>query len=131
MKKITLLAILVLGIVSFGCEKCDCDSDEYYIKYAAGAETIYSGGTLSINMRDENNENSSLDVTRNSWDIVIGPVGKGFTASLSVSSTYRYHTTLKAFIYISKNDSPFALKASDASDSEEGDPVDISFTIDY
>ena len=69
---------------------------------------------------------------RNLWETIIGPVSKGFNASMRVKATGETYDKLKIYtnIYVSKNDSPFALKKSDGSDTPR-DNVQINYTIDY
>ena len=72
----------------------------------------------------------TLTINQNAlWETIIGPVQKGFNATLKVSSQY-YDLKLYTNIYVSKNDSPFALKKIDGSDTPR-DSVQISYTIDY
>ena len=130
MKKIIILAILAFGIINFGCEKCDCDSDEYYIKYETYCTTRYVGHNLDISISMENSEITTFTTDpHGSWETVIGPVKKGFTASISVETT-NTDITLEASISVSKNDSPFALKASGESD-DLSEPLVIEYTIDF
>ena len=130
MKKYVLLVILAFGIISFGCEKCEeCDPDEYYIKYAVAVQTIYMGVALDIVMTNEYNETTPISTT-GSWNMTIGPVEKGFNASLSAATEREISSTiLITKIYVSKNDGPFAEKASGESDTSE--PVQIDYTIDF
>ena len=62
------------------------------------------------------------------WETIVGPVQKGFNATLEVSCDHNIY--LNSSIYVSKNDSPFAIKKNDESD-ELRDFVQISYTIDY
>lgn len=126
--------IVTLGIINFGCKKCEeceeCDPDEYYIKYAVGLDTRYMGVGLDIVYTNEYNETTPFS-TESSWNMTLGPVEKGFTASLSgATQTTPGNTILLVKIYVSKNDSPFALKASDESDDLTA-PLQIDYTIDY
>ena len=56
MKKLVLLAILAFGVFISGCEKCECGSDEYYIKYSVAVQTIHTGVAVDIVMTNEYNE---------------------------------------------------------------------------
>jgi hypothetical protein len=69
MRKIVILAILAFGVINFGCDKSDKDTDEYYVKYGAGAQTIYSSMDLDITFI---NENETLTTTITSWSMTIG-----------------------------------------------------------
>jgi hypothetical protein len=130
MKKIVLLVILAFGVINFGCDKCECDPDEYYIKYETYGTTRYVGHNLDISISMENSEITTFTTDpQGSWETVIGPVKKGFTASISVETSHT-DLTLEASISVNKNDSPFALKASGESD-DLSEPLEIEYTIDY
>ena len=109
--------IVTFGIINFGCQ-CDCEeaTDEYYVKYEIyGDAYLYSRVMVDITVNDENNNDVSF--TFNAvipWETIIGPVQKGFNATLKVS--VETAILLHAKIYVSKNDSPFAIKANDSSD---------------
>jgi len=66
------------------------------------------------------------------WETVIGPVQKGFNATLNVNAASSTNNQLRLYtnLYVSKNGSPFALKKSDGSDTPR-DNVQINYTIDY
>ena len=132
MKKIVLLAILAFGVIISGCEKCECDPDEYYIKYAVGVESgrVYNV-PIDIEIINEYGDKVSYSDT-DSWYITLGSVEEDFTASLSVELDQNYHggATLTANIQVSKNDGPFVVKASGES-ADLNDPVQIDYTIDF
>lgn len=131
MKNFVLLAILAFGIINSGCEKCDCNSDEYYIKYAAGVQSNSIWVPIDIEIRNENDQITPYSDT-DTWNITLGPVKKGFTASISVelNKDFLGDAILTANIQVSKNDGPFAVKASGES-ANENDPVQIEYTIDF
>ncbi len=119
----------IFGIV-FTFSGCENNSDEYYVKYEVLSNS--PGGQYTINATINSDSNVDLNFSFGSnfpWETIIGPVQKGFNATLKVSCEYD-HMILNTAIYVSKNDSPFALKQSDGSD-EERDYVEISYTIDY
>lgn len=102
MKKLALLINLALGFSNFGCEKSDecpgCDPDEYYIQYVAGLSTGISGVVRVITYTDETNQAITF-VTDRTFSIELGPVEKGFTASLSANTLNTVdNSTLKARI---------------------------------
>ena len=123
MKKIIILMSIVFLCA---CEKCDCgenntnnnqsveNKDEYYVKYTAWKDkgqvvsnpymtiTIEDGSTLKIN-------SSGGQVTK-----TIGPVKRGFTASISSNFPYKK-------IECCKNNGPFIVKLDKAG----------SYTIDF
>ena len=130
MKKIIILAILAFVVFISGCEKCECDTDEYYVKYETYGTTRYVGHNLNISISMENSEITTFTTApQGSWETVIGPVKKGFTASISVETSHT-DLTLEASISVNKNDSPFALKAIGES-NDLSEPLEIEYTIDY
>ncbi|RLD81056.1 MAG: hypothetical protein DRJ07_09685 [Bacteroidetes bacterium] len=127
--------IFTFGIISFSCDSDSDDegfSDEYYVKYEVSSTAIHVGGKLNVILNSETSEDMAITINkRQKWEVVIGPVRKGFDSKLKVSSVgtddwLRLYTN----IYVSKNDSPFALKMSDGSD-EVRQSVEINYTIDY
>jgi hypothetical protein len=133
-----LVFIITIGIINSSCnEECDNGDiepiDKYYVKYEVNSSTIYSGGKLDVTINTEKNENLVITISqRNLWETIIGPVQKGFNASMRVEATGETYDKLTIYtnIYVSKNGSPFALKKSDGSDTPR-DNVQISYTIDY
>jgi hypothetical protein len=130
--------ILAIGIINFGCEKkCDIDDSEeyaeYYVKYEVSSTTIYYGGKLDVILNSEKNQETAYIINqRQTWEAIIGPVQKGFVATLKVNATGNTYNQLRLYtnIYVSKNGSPFALKNSDGSDIRR-DEVQLNYTIDY
>ncbi len=135
MKQIVFLIIVAFGVINFGCDKCECDenTDEYYIKYAVGVESgRVSNVPIDMVIRNEHDEMTPYSDT-DAWTITLGPVKKGFTALISVGidqNNWFGDAILLPKIYISKNDSPFALKASGESD-DLSEPLEIEYTIDF
>jgi len=122
--------MFTLGVVNWGCSK---DDIEYYVKYEVNSSTIYTGGKLDVELTSENDQDITMQIpTRASWETIIGPVKKGFKASLKASEAGTNYGHLKLYtqISVSKNDSPFALKEIDGSD-EPRTTVEINYTIDY
>lgn len=133
----TIGLILLLGMLSPSCEKENegenAPSDEYYVKYEVNSTTIYLGRKLDVTLNTEKNELMTMTIDqRKLSETVIGPVEKGFKATLKVVAAGETHDKLKLYtkIYVSKNDSPFALKKNDGSDTPR-DFVQLSYTIDY
>ena len=126
--------IVAIGFINSGCDNGnEIDPDEYYIKYEVNSTTIYSGGKLDVTINTETNVPMTITIDqRTLWETIVGPVDKGFIASLNVTAIGDTNNQLKLYtnIYVSKNNSPFALKKSDGSDSPR-DYVQISYTIDY
>ena len=127
--------IAILGILNFGCDDGNGTSvpDEYYVKYEVNSSTIYTGGKLIVIINTEKNTPPTISInTRTQWEAIIGPVQKGFNATLDVSKegTADSHLTLYTQISVSKSGSPFALKKIDGSDTPRN-TVQINYTIDY
>lgn len=128
--------ILAFSIINIGCNKKDADikvPDEYYIKYEVSSNTIYYGGKLDVTINSETNKPVTITINqRTLWETLIGPVQKGFNATLNVTAIGQTHDKLKLYtnIYVSKNGSPFALKKIDGSDTPR-DNVSVNYTIDY
>lgn len=132
---LTMALTLLIGLFTISCNNDDepSPSDEYYVKYEVNSSTIYLGGKLDLTIRTEKNEDLTLVINqRTLHETIIGPVSKGFNASMSVMAQGNTFDKLKLYtnIYVSKNGSPFSLKKSDSSD-EPRDFVQISYTIDY
>ena len=120
---LTILTLIV------GCEKSN--TDEYYVKYEVDSSTIYSGGKLDVTINTEKSDAITITINqRVLWEIIIGPVNKGFKAEMQVEASDIRDLKLYTNIYVSKNNSPFALKAIDGSDTPR-DFVSIDYTIDY
>ena len=116
-KLFIIVFIVTIGIINFGCQ-CDCEeaTDEYYVKYEVISTTANNAYTLHATVNNEKNNDVSFTFAAGSqWETIIGPVQKGFNASLGVSAETVILFHLK--IYVSKNDSPFAIKANDSSDT--------------
>lgn len=123
-----ILAFLTL--ISPGCNKEE-DSAEYYVKYEVSSSTIYYGGKLNVSITNEEGINTIIIVnTRTDWEVVIGPVKKGFIADLSVEGPGDNYLTLYAQISASKNNGPFALKVADGSDDPRSS-CQLSYKIDF
>lgn len=130
-----LIFFVFIGSILGSCDTNDqeIDPDEYYVKYEVNSATIYSGGKLNVTIKTEQNEFMTLSVNqRKLSEIIIGPVQKGFNASMKVETASETHNKLKLYtsIYVSKNGSPFALKRNNGSD-EPRDMVELNYTIDY
>ena len=117
-----LVYLLIFCAFTAGCEK-STTKDEYYVKYQVESSTIYYGGKLNVQI---SNENGSLPLVINqkeNWETTIGPVNKGFKASLKVTKqgwdglSAENHLKLYLRVQVSKNNGPFALKQNNGSDS--------------
>lgn len=119
MKKI--LAIVFLTSVMISCDQNDLDTilpdnDNYYVKYdiSTSYPSIFRDWTVTTPQGSFTKEHFQTRY----WEDTFGPVKKGFKCSVQVSGT----PTIS--IYVSKNDEPFALKASVKGSS-------ASYTIDF
>jgi len=132
MRNIVLLAILVLGVINFGCEDCErCDPDVYYIQYAVGVESNSISVPIDIEIVNEYSDTVSYSDT-DSWNITLGSVEEDFIASIWVAidqDNFFGDATLTANIQVSKNNGPFVVKASGESDTSE--PLELEYTIDF
>lgn len=127
--------ILTFGIFNFSCnnETEIENTDYYYVKYLVSSTSIYTGGKLNVTINNENNTKTYLTIdTRKQWETIIGPVKKNFNATLKVESTSENDGTLKLYteIHVSKNDSPFALKSINGSETHRKQ-VELSCIINY
>jgi len=138
--RIAFVGLLIVSIgLNYSCNK-ECDekeiitpSDEYYVKYEVNSATIYYGGKLDVTINSDDNSTSIFIIDqRKLWETIIGPVKKGFNASIIVKSKSVTNDKLElnTKIYVSKNGSPFALKESDCSDIPRNS-VQINYKIDY
>jgi hypothetical protein len=124
--------LIIFSGINLGCNKED-DLDEYYVKYEVNSSTIYLGGKLNVTISTENNYNMTLSIdTRVPSETIIGPVEKGFNATLQVvkEGAADSKLTLYTKISVSKNGDPFALKKIDDSDALRNS-AQINYTIDY
>lgn len=122
---------VIIGISILGCKKET--NDDYYVKYEVDSSTIYYGGKLDVTINSETNEPMTITIGQGAlWETVIGPVQKGFNSTLKVVAIGETHDRLSLYtnVYVSKNDSPFALKNSDGSDTPRNS-VELNYTIDY
>lgn len=113
MKKI--LSVLVFSLLTFtfvGCEEFnqpsnDGSTNEYYVKYSIDVTGPYQH-FWKISYADVDGMKTSNDGNSvKHWTVTIGPVKKGFHASVRNAMGTGINK-----IEISKNNGPFALKAS-------------------
>lgn len=122
MKKILKIILLLLSVSLFmiSCEERNTpnNSDEYYVKYSITTTRQYHyfrGVTYAdINGMITTKEKESPSRV---WNITIGPVKKGFRASI------QYNEGGTCQIEVSKNNGPFVLKAEGKNSA--------SYTIDF
>ncbi len=124
--------LLLIGILNYGCEK---ESDEYYVKYKIDSSTTDLGKGIKIHITTED-ETLLLFIDENTyWETIIGPVSKGFKAELWMSHIAPTDQLQKyGEIQVSKNDSPFVMKAIQGYNSSKtviSTSVDLEYTIDF
>lgn len=122
-KFLTLLSLSTILIFCNSCKKEESTpDDEFYIKYKFEMRTL-AGRTenIIIDYNEEDGQNRQTE-TKGDFETTIGPVSKGFQASLSPKDKnplqFEYHLKLNLKIFVSKNNSPFAEKAV----NESSDP---------
>jgi hypothetical protein len=120
----------MVGIFNFGCNEEDAaPTDEYYVKYIVDGSSRYTG-TLKVTFYNEKNVNKEIVIDQNArWEVIVGPVSKGFNAKLKVVISSTGYLKLHSEIHTSKNGSPFAIKSMH--DSDYGSSIQTSYTIDY
>jgi hypothetical protein len=117
-----VLTIFLFGLLAGGCEKSQ-ENDEYYVKYQVESSTIYFGGKLNVQFSDINGSIPLVINQRENWETTIGPVQKGYIASISATKqgwdgiTAENHLKLYLRIQVSKNNGPFTLKQLNGSDT--------------
>ena len=115
MKKYLFLLLMLSSVLVFSCGKSDDtkpDVEEikefYYVKYEASVSTSHIPTTyITVNTDSGINE---FEVAK-TFEEIFGPVSKDFRAEIDVESKGAGWAETTARIYISKNNSPFALKA--------------------
>lgn len=112
LKKIAVFVLIAFA--AFGCE--NGIGAEYYIKYEANASSIYYDARLiEVTITNEDGQKETFDPGR-SFEMIIGPVKKGFNAHLEVNSISTAPMQLYLELSVSKNDGPFATKEVNGSD---------------
>ncbi|WP_373943091.1 hypothetical protein OEG92_08325 [Polaribacter sejongensis] len=111
---------IFLGVTLSGCEKESTtveNNDEYYVKYIVNSQTIYSA-SRTARIKSENNSNKNFTFNGSKWEMIVGPVQKGFHSSIDASydtAQTLARTYIDVEIHVSKNNVPFALKANNNS----------------
>lgn len=122
-------------------QSCSKDSqNQYYVKYVIES-TSYNiqqkNFKLITNVADEFGKPKEIKHnTGGQWELIIGPVKKGFNSKLSTSSILEdianplmpYDAKMNLKIEVSENNSPFSLKKMDNSD-EWRKNAEISYII--
>lgn len=132
MKKYLFLLLMLSSVLVFSCGKSDDtkpDVEEikefYYVKFEASVSTSHIPTTyITVNTDSGINE---FEVAK-TFEEIFGPVSKDFRAEIDVESKGAGWAETTARIYISKNNSPFALKAYK---NVSGSKVNLSYKIDF
>lgn len=122
-----LFYFLIFCAITTGCEKRNIEegqlNDEYYVKYQVESTTIYYEEKLNVQISNINGSLPFLINQRESWETIIGPVKKGFKASLKATKqgwdgqTVENHLKINLQIQVSKNSGPFAMKQINTSNT--------------
>ena len=125
--KITTV-FLTIFIALSSCKKDETNTatnDDYFVKYVIkGNGTYIYFSDFSVNTDQGNVSFSGYQYK--SWNQTYGPVKKRFTASVSAKSSF-----VTVEIYVSKNNGPFALKASKSGGNSSTSNISQSYTIDF
>lgn len=128
------LFAFVLSTLFISCnDNCDCVTppNEYYVKYEISSSTIYNGRDMEVEIKNEDGIDMDFQINQGqSWETIIGPVTRGFEATLYAVATSDTsdRLTLNARINVRKNGDPFALKGSNESE-ETRDNVYLSYIV--
>ena len=107
MSKFGLFALVIALLTSIvSCDKSE-DPDVYYVKY----KVYENAENLEIEHVSVNTENGIQRLYGDSdFEVIVGPVGKGFEASMVVEGSGLMEEYVFIEILVSVNDGPFALK---------------------
>ena len=117
MKKLLfILCTITLIFTLFSCEKkSDTDTDEdnedfYYVKYQISGKVYFYIDRVVYNT--ETGTNSEDFSAARSFEQICGPVSRGFVAKIELTKHRGEASSNATTISISKNNGPFAIKAS-------------------
>ncbi len=114
MKKLSFIlftAILILTFVSCGKDSdTDGNKDFYYVKYQISGKVYFYIDGVAYNT--ETGSNSESFSAARSFEQICGPVTEGFVAKIKLTQHRGEASSNATTISISKNNGPFAIKAS-------------------
>lgn len=116
MKKwIFIIISIVFSIALCSCEKDgekdgDKNDDFYYIEYKITSNIYFYIDGVTYNT--ENGSHYERCAAKSTFDQICGPVNKGFLASINLTKFRGAPAANAVNIYVSKNNGPFAIKAS-------------------
>ena len=144
-KKNRLLTTLLIAFTSFvavvGCSNLE-SQDEYYVKYVFTCQVVQYGRFYStpynVYFTDSNLQEQSRSFKIGEEESVIcGPFQYGNKVKLSLEHFYNDNvggsSSANTFleIYVSKNNSPFALQKSVDNSSQNPQTTTLEYTINY
>lgn len=121
--KILFRISLFLTAIFCSCKEPVQNQDVYYLKYEINSNASpYVGVKLNVEYTNELGKIVQITVPTGKWETTVGPFKKGSSVSLSAvkynwSGGTEYHLKMDLHVHQSVNNSPFALKASDAKTS--------------
>ncbi|MCL2436045.1 MAG: hypothetical protein FWD09_07940 [Lentimicrobiaceae bacterium] len=129
-----LALIVTIGVINLGCKDNEEEDDsEYYVKYELNSTAdFHVGGTLNVTINKEDNKTMTESInTHTPWETIIGPVKKGFNATLSArhedgAARLRIFTQIS----VSKDGAPFILRKIDDNEVPRN-AVQINYTINF
>ena len=141
----TLLIALASFLAVVGCSKHNTDefnTDEYYVKYVFTCQVVQYGKIYptpyTVYFTDSNLQEQSRSFKSGEEESVIcGPFKYGNEVKLSLEHFYHDNvggsSSANTFleIYVSKNNSPFALRKSVNNSSQNPQTTTLEYTIDY
>lgn len=114
MKKfLCFCSVIASVLILSSCTKSEVEADEYFVRYVSNG---LSGRYYATYSDEEGNEISLSSITGETFERIIGPVEKGYTAKFSIP---RENATVR--IEVKKNNAPFVVK-------KEG-PDGVQYTI--
>ncbi|MBP5720237.1 MAG: hypothetical protein J6W82_04145 [Bacteroidales bacterium] len=116
MKKSVIVTLLVIcSVILSSCSKSPDkgEPDRYYVKYTAKVSTLHITTTTMSFMTENGLDHYTTKGNTFSHEVTIGPVRKGFKASVSYSTNETSAINFnQVAIEVCKNGEPFAQKAT-------------------
>ena len=119
------LSLIMVLFTSCQKNKETIEESRYYVKYTGTTSTLHIVETTYTITTDTGQDRSSSTGANSDYSVTIGPVTKGFQATIICSCPEEkvWIKNQRVTIEVSKNGDPFALKASGTNQA--------SYTIDY
>ena len=125
------IPFFILLITLIGCsDDSDMVADSYYVKYVVDGTKVQKL-PLEVSVKSKSNTNLDFEIDQSDihWEKVIGPVRKGFEASMEVSNPSGKQI-IHSEIYVKKNNGAYLLKVRDDR-YEWRSNLEIDYTIDF